>query len=73
MVNEMLTGRADILAACMRDRDMRVSPSQFPTRISLSLIRSTACHRPASDATASISISIFGSGSACTTQVVRAG
>ncbi len=27
----------------------------------------------ASDATASISISIFGSGSACTTQVVRAG
>ncbi len=31
-------------------------------------------HHPfASEATASISISIFGSGSACTTQVVRAG
>ena len=30
-------------------------------------------HRPASDATASISISIFGLGSAWTTQVVRAG
>jgi len=28
---------------------------------------------PASDATTSISISIFGLGSACTTQVVRAG
>ena len=30
-------------------------------------------HLPDSDATASISISIFGSGSATTTQVVRAG
>jgi len=29
--------------------------------------------RPASEATASISMSIFGSGNACTTQVVRAG
>jgi hypothetical protein len=56
------------LASWLKDVDARHKAGHDELRS----CRKQHVHR-ASDATPAISISIFGSGSACTTQVVRAG